>query len=127
MRAQTLQLRLAGSDMVVPRIAMLFRIADAGGRSYQAHLFEWLRDHYIGTSDEVPKLIAPDARAPQSHECTVAINPQYRFIYIKNTKTGGSSTMNALGGFCPWNQQVEVTWPVRFLSSVSVLCIMACG
>lgn len=60
----------------------------------------------MGDADGQVRLPPRGITAPKLDECKLFFNPVYRFIYIKNTKTAGSSVLAALNP-CPQQATLE--------------------
>ena len=62
---------------------------------------EWIWDLAMGGRKGQITPPAAGLTAPKLDDCRVFFNPVYRYIYIKNTKTAGSSVLDAMGTICP--------------------------
>ena len=81
----------------------------------------WIWAVAMGDQNGVITPPAAGVTAPKLDDCRVFFNPVYRYIYIKNTKTAGSSVLDAMGPICPESVMEADDPTVRLPTSPRVL------
>lgn len=81
--------------------------AVSAGPLLRAKFDDWLWNQTLGTDAGDIRILPLGDSPPLSAPCTVLFSPLYKFIFIKNTKTAGTSLFLKFGGFCPEGISLE--------------------
>ena len=82
----------------------------------------WMWAHKVGADGDTFPDLNPGKLAPIAGNCPFFFNPHYKFVFIKNTKVGGTSVWVHFGMFCEADE-LTLTSNVRPFSCSDVLLV----